>query len=32
MLTWYGTLAAALVPMLLGFIYYHPKVMGKMWM
>ena len=23
---------AALVPIILGFIYYHPKVMGKIWM
>jgi Protein of unknown function (DUF1761) len=22
----------ALIPMLLGFIYYHPKVFGKVWM
>ena len=22
----------ALVPMIIGFIYYHPSVMGKMWM
>ena len=22
----------ALIPMLMGFIYYHPKVMGKAWM
>jgi hypothetical protein len=32
MLTWCGTLTAALIPMLLGFVYYHPKVMGTMWM
>ena len=25
-------LLAALVPLILGFIYYHPAVMGKMWM
>jgi len=24
--------AAALVPMVMGFIWYHPKVMGTMWM
>ena len=23
---------ASLVPMIIGFIYYHPSVMGKMWM
>ncbi len=23
---------AALIPMFLGFIYYHPKVFGKVWM
>ncbi len=23
---------AALIPMIVGFIYYHPKVMGGMWM
>ena len=23
---------AALIPMLMGFIYYHPKVFGKVWM
>ena len=23
---------AALIPMLMGFIYYHPKVFGKAWM
>lgn len=23
---------AALIPMLLGFVYYHPKVCGKAWM
>lgn len=23
---------ASLVPMVIGFIYYHPSVMGKMWM
>jgi hypothetical protein len=25
-------LIAALIPMLIGFVYYHPKVMGKVWM
>ena len=25
-------LVAALVPMIMGFIWYHPKVMGKVWM
>ena len=23
---------AALIPMIMGFIYYHPKVFGKVWM
>lgn len=23
---------AALIPMFMGFIYYHPKVFGKVWM
>jgi hypothetical protein len=23
---------AALIPMIVGFVYYHPKVMGGMWM
>lgn len=25
-------IAAGLMPMIMGFIYYHPKVMGTMWM
>lgn len=25
-------LIATLIPMIIGFIYYHPKVMGKAWM
>lgn len=28
----YATLSAALIPMLLGFVYYHPKVFGAAWM
>jgi len=27
-----AVLVAALVPMIMGFIYYHPKVMGSAWM
>ena len=23
---------AALIPMIMGFIYYHPKVFGRAWM
>lgn len=23
---------ASLIPMIMGFIYYHPKVMGNAWM
>lgn len=29
---WLAIIGASLIPMLLGFIYYHPAVMGKMWM
>ncbi|HUN17259.1 MAG TPA: DUF1761 domain-containing protein [Saprospiraceae bacterium] len=31
-INWLAILVSALVPMLLGFIWYHPKVMGKVWM
>jgi hypothetical protein len=27
-----ATLVAALIPMVLGFIWYHPKVLGTVWM
>jgi hypothetical protein len=27
-----GQLVAALVPMLIGFIWYNPKVLGNVWM
>lgn len=29
---WLSILVASLIPMLLGFIYYHAKVFGKVWM
>ena len=29
---WYIILIAALVPMVMGFIWYNPKVMGTVWM
>lgn len=31
-LNWLGIVLGALVPMVLGFIWYHPKVFGKAWM
>lgn len=31
-INWIAVLVAALVPMLIGFIYYHPKVVGTAWM
>ncbi|MBK7231601.1 MAG: DUF1761 domain-containing protein [Saprospiraceae bacterium] len=31
-MNWIATIVAALVPTVLGFIWYHEKVMGKMWM
>ena len=31
-LNWYAMLVATLMPMLIGFIYYHPKVLGGVWM
>jgi hypothetical protein len=29
---WKGILVGALVPMLMGFIWYHPKLFGTIWM
>lgn len=29
---WLAVLVAALVPTLIGFVWYHPKVMGTVWM
>src|SRR5688572_10188387 len=29
---WLAIVIAALIPMIMGFIYYHPKVFGKAWM
>lgn len=29
---WMAVGLAALVPMILGFVYYHPKVLGGVWM
>ena len=29
---WYMIFVAALIPMIVGFIYYHPKAMGNIWM
>lgn len=29
---WMAVVAAALVPMIIGFVYYHPKAMGGLWM
>ena len=29
---WLAIIIAALIPMIVGFIYYHPKVFGKVWM
>ncbi len=29
---WLSILIATLIPMVLGFIYYHPKVFGNAWM
>lgn len=31
-INWLAVLVAALVPMVMGFIYYNPKVMGTIWM
>lgn len=31
-MNYFAILAAALVPMLLGFIWYHPKLFGTIWM
>ena len=28
----YALIVAALVPMVMGFVYYHPKVLGDRWM
>jgi Protein of unknown function (DUF1761) len=29
---WYAMALATLMPMIIGFIYYHPKVLGGVWM
>ena len=29
---WLAIIVAALIPMIIGFIYYHPKVFGRAWM
>ncbi|HMX41189.1 MAG TPA: DUF1761 domain-containing protein [Saprospiraceae bacterium] len=31
-INWLAIVVATLMPMLIGFIYYHPKVMGGIWM
>lgn len=31
-INWLAVLVAALVPTLIGFVWYHPKVMGTVWM
>lgn len=31
-LNWLAIIVAALMPMVIGFIYYHPKVLGGVWM
>ena len=31
-MNWLAILAGAVVPMILGFIWYHPKVFGTAWM
>lgn len=31
-LNWLAVVVAALMPMIVGFVYYHPKVMGNAWM
>jgi len=31
-MNWLSILIATLIPMVLGFIYYHPKVFGNAWM
>lgn len=31
-INWFAILAATIVPLIVGFIYYHPAVMGKKWM
>lgn len=31
-LNWMAILVAALIPMIVGFIWYHPKVFGNAWM
>ena len=31
-INWYMYLVAALIPMLIGFVYYNPKVIGNAWM
>lgn len=31
-INWLAVVVAALVPMLVGFVWYHPKVLGNIWM
>lgn len=31
-INWLAILVATLMPMIIGFIYYHPKVLGGIWM
>ena len=31
-LNFLALIVAALVPMIMGFVYYHPKVLGSLWM
>ncbi|MBC7778358.1 MAG: DUF1761 domain-containing protein [Phycisphaerae bacterium] len=31
-INWWAQIVAALMPMVIGFIYYHPKVLGGVWM
>ncbi|MBL7881137.1 MAG: DUF1761 domain-containing protein, partial [Chryseobacterium gambrini] len=31
-INYWAVFAAALVPLIMGFIWYHPKVFGKAWM
>lgn len=32
MINWLAVLVTALIPMIVGFVYYNPKVMGTAWM
>jgi len=31
-LNWLAIIVGAIIPMVLGFIWYHPKLFGRMWM